>query len=146
MAVRREDQRSAIIFLTVCTKGRKCILATDASHHLLLQAWKKADNWTVGKYLIMPDHVHLFCSPSYFIHKSIQKWQGYWKYLVSRDWKDTTAKPLWQIGGWDRQLRGADSYAAKWRYVRENPVRAGLVTNAESWPYQGELNRLEWRD
>jgi hypothetical protein len=32
----------------------------------------------------------------------------------------------------------------KWSYVRENPVRAGLVARAEDWPYQGELNVLDW--
>jgi len=30
----------------------------------------------------------------------------------------------------------------KWLYVRENPVRAGLVRSAEDWPYAGELNDL----
>ena len=35
-------------------------------------------------------------------------------------------------------LRGA--------YVRENPVRAGLVHSADVWRYQGELNILRWHD
>ena len=38
------------------------------------------------------------------------------------------------------------SYDEKWQYVRNNPVRHGLVESAEKWPYQGELNRLEWHD
>jgi hypothetical protein len=36
-------------------------------------------------------------------------------------------------------LRPAENYAEKWNYVRENPVRAGLVKNANDWPYQGEI-------
>ena len=32
-------------------------------------------------------------------------------------------------------------YVDKWNYVRENPVRAGLVETAESWPYAGEIGR-----
>ena len=36
-------------------------------------------------------------------------------------------------------LRGGESYAQKWDYVRANPVRAGLVSEAESWPYAGEI-------
>ena len=47
---------------------------------------------------------------------------------------------------WDRQLRRADSHAAKWEYVRNNPVRHGHVENLDDWPYQGELNILEWHD
>ncbi len=27
----------------------------------------------------------------------------------------------------------------KWEYVRDNPVRHGLVASAEEWPYQGEI-------
>jgi hypothetical protein len=26
----------------------------------------------------------------------------------------------------------------KWNYVRDNPVRAGLVSLADDWPYAGE--------
>ena len=54
--------------------------------------------------------------------------------------------PLWQRDCWDRQLRTGESYAQKWEYVRNNPVRKGLVANADDWPYQGELNVLEWHE
>ena len=47
---------------------------------------------------------------------------------------------------WDRQLRPAESYEEKWQYVKNNPVRHGFVSHAEDWPYQGELNVLEWHD
>jgi spore coat protein A len=36
-------------------------------------------------------------------------------------------------------LRNDESYAQKGNYVRENPVRAGLVKSVEDWPYQGEI-------
>ena len=62
-------------------------------------------------------------------------------------WKEWTAKrlardlgvtaPGWQAGVFDHLLRSDESYAEKWLYVRENPVRAGLVARAEDWPYQG---------
>jgi REP element-mobilizing transposase RayT len=47
--------------------------------------------------------------------------------------------PIWQRGFFDHVLRNDESYAQKWNYVRENPVRLGLVTNAEDWPYSGEI-------
>jgi len=31
----------------------------------------------------------------------------------------------------------------KWDYVRENPVRAGLVSKAEEWKYQGEIALID---
>jgi len=44
----------------------------------------------------------------------------------------------------DTQLRRGESYDAKWDYVVANPVRAGLVSKSEDWPYQGEMNVLTW--
>jgi len=50
----------------------------------------------------------------------------------------------WQRKGWDSRLRRSESYAEKWAYVRENPVRKGLVKPPDDWPYQGRLNVLPW--
>jgi REP element-mobilizing transposase RayT len=46
---------------------------------------------------------------------------------------------FWQRRFFDHVLRNDESYAQKWNYVRENPVRAGLVAKAEDWPYAGEI-------
>ncbi len=50
----------------------------------------------------------------------------------------------WQTNFWDTHLRSDESYAAKWEYVSFNPVRAGLVENAEEWPFKGMLNPLRF--
>jgi REP-associated tyrosine transposase len=50
-----------------------------------------------------------------------------------------TTSMIWQRGFFDHLLRSDESYAQKWNYVRENPVRAGLLTNADDWPYSGEI-------
>jgi REP-associated tyrosine transposase len=39
-------------------------------------------------------------------------------------------------------LRAGESYSEKWNYVRDNPVRAGLVSNADEWKYAGEIEKL----
>jgi hypothetical protein len=44
-----------------------------------------------------------------------------------------------QAGFFDHILRSDESYSEKWNYVRDNPVRAGLVETADDWPYQGEI-------
>jgi putative transposase len=51
----------------------------------------------------------------------------------------TNKSPLWQPGFFDHALRNDESYIQKWEYVRENPVRGGLVSLADDWPYQGEF-------
>lgn len=138
--------RSKIVFLTVCAENRKSIFATSESYRALLTAWRKADAWAVGRYAIMPDHIHLFCMPAVAEHPPLARWVQYWKSLASRQWPSPEQQPIWQRDHWDRQLRCGESYAEKWAYVRDNPVRKGLVVNAETWPYQGEENVLWWHD
>jgi REP element-mobilizing transposase RayT len=136
------DHPSPIIFLTCCTKARRACLDRDVVHTTLLRAWKGADRWRVGRYVIMPDHLHLFCAPMPDAN-ALDRWIAYWKSLATRALGEDPGS-LWQREFWDHQLRRGDSYEGKWEYVRDNPVRAGLVSRSEDWPYQGEVNPLEW--
>jgi len=138
--------RSNILFVTVCTQKRKPILANQEAHRILVKAWQTANHWVVGRYIIMPDHIHLFCAPARLDHLSVKRWIAFWKSNSTKSWLNPGDKPLWQIDGWDTQLRKGDSYTAKWSYVRNNPIRHGLVESAEQWPYQGELHTLIWHD
>lgn len=142
----RPGNRSVIQFVTVCTKDRKEILHNEAARELILEAWNQADHYRVGCYVIMPDHLHLFCSPATEPPEKLQGWCKYWKSLVAQSWPYPSPEKLWLRGYWDRQLRSGESYREKWDYVRNNPVRASLVENADDWPYYGELNILEWHD
>jgi hypothetical protein len=52
------------------------------------------------------------------------------------------ATTLWQRDFFDHVLRSSESYSEKWKYVRDNPVRAGLVSNIDAWKYAGEIETL----
>ena len=134
--------RSVIIFLTICTKDRQPLLANPTTHRSLDHTWTLAQHWLVGRYVIMPDHIHLFCAPGTNPCPSLPSWVAYWK----RQAAFFTGRTFWQKNFWDTQLRGTESYDRKWDYVRNNPVRAGLVRCAGDWSYQGELNSLRWHD
>src|SRR5437667_8112854 len=57
---------------------------------------------------------------------------------IMADWKRFCATKLkieWQRDFVDHRLRKEESYREKADYIRANPVRAGLVTQAEEWPY-----------
>jgi REP element-mobilizing transposase RayT len=87
----------------------------------------------------MPDHIHLFARGNYdFV---LAQWMRLLKRNLSKAISATP--PHWQKGFFDHLIRHSESYSEKWHYVWQNPVRAGLVTDAEDWPYQGELVRLE---
>jgi len=142
--VQDDGRKPIIVYVTVCTDKRKNILCGENARGLLLKAWHAAHFWNVGRYMIMPDHIHLFCVPVALHSSGLEKWVKYWKTCVSREWLNPEEKPVWQKSFWDTQLRSSDRYDEKWEYVRENPVRAGLCSKSHDWPWQGELNVLEW--
>jgi len=146
LPVRHAGNISSIVFVTVCTAGRRGVLATDGTMETIATCWQVADEWLVGKYLVMPDHVHLFCMPAKVDSCSLQRWISYWKWCVTRKTPWARGGQLWQRHFWDRQLRSGESYHEKWAYVRMNPVRKGLAVSEDDWPYQGEMNTLRWHD
>jgi REP element-mobilizing transposase RayT len=146
MPVIENGNRSSIVFLTVCAKDRTPVFAEPDVHNLLVDSWQRATRWLVGRYVVMPDHIHLFCSPAAVPVEPLRAWMKYWKSQVSCAWPRKYGGHIWQQDGWDTQLRRGESYAAKWEYVRHNPVRKGLVAIPDEWPYQGELNVLMWHD
>ena len=58
---------SPIYFITMCTKDRRAVLARDKVTEILIEEWRVAHErhgWVVGRYVIIPDHVHFFCRPT----------------------------------------------------------------------------------
>jgi len=138
--------QSILQFVTVCVAQRRPLLAREDVATLLIDCWRRANHWRVGRYVIMPDHIHLFCAPAKFPYTPLKKWVQFWRSEASRHWPRPGENPLWQRDFFDRQLRSGESYHEKWLYVLHNPVRAGLVTTPDRWPFQGEINPLSWHD
>jgi putative transposase len=133
--------QATIVFLTVCTHKRETRLANRLVQQALVASWQQADAWLVGHYLIMPDHIHLFCSPQNEDY-TIEQWITFWKRQLRRSYGENA--PRFQSRGFHHRLRHGESYTEKWEYVRANPVRASFVKNSDDWPYQGSLNELYW--
>ena len=131
---------SPLYFVTFCTHLRKPFLARDDVHAAFVAYSRRAPdlNVAVGRYVIMPDHIHLFVRGSQVFE--LGPWVGLLKQALAKAAKLSRAKAqLWEEGFFDHVLRSDESYSQKWNYVRENPVRAGLVKSIDDWPYQGEI-------
>ena len=139
--VERHNQ-PIVLFVTVRLADEAFHLANASVHEGLRAAWSRAEQWHVGAYTIMPDHVHFFCVPGVLHPASIKMWNKFWKGQFRRALD--LDRTIWQRDGWDTQLRSYEQYVEKRAYVRENPVRKGLVTKADDWPYQGELHAIRW--
>ena len=118
-----------LYFVTFATRDRRSIPSRDGAE-LALQQYARCAivkfNVALGRYVIMPDHVHLFVRGDRDF--TLSSWIGGLKRAMSVAVKSLR---LWQPGFFDHILRCDESYAEKWKYVRENPVRAGLVETAD---------------
>lgn len=135
-------RRQPLYFITTCVRGRRPILNTPVVHGILRDewaSWRERHAWIVGRYVVMPDHVHFFTRPLIDAGDSLGQTIGRWKeWTAKRILRETGGHaPFWQAEFFDHLLRSEESFAAKWDYVRENPVRAGLASRAEEWPYAG---------
>ena len=131
-------------FITFNTHKRRSFLAHPEVHQAFRLFCSRALDWdiAVGRYVIIPDHVHLFIAfPVTGI--PLPDWVQSLRTVLGKTLlRIGVQKPHWQEGFFDHILRNAESYSAKWDYVRMNPVRAGLCGTSEDWPYQGEIIRI----
>ena len=144
--------RTPLYFITFCARDRQKIDELDRLAAVFRDYCARAvgkHNVAVGRYVIMPDHIHFFVrgNPDFVL----SSWVGGLKRAMSVGGLNQShaarlpiqRKSFWQPGFFDHVLRNDESYAQKWEYVRENPVRAGLVAEWHKWPYQGEIALID---
>jgi REP element-mobilizing transposase RayT len=172
--IKHVDGQPTIVFDTLCLKRRVPILACNAFHHIFRDVAEQATAWLTGRYVIMPDHIHFFAADidanvPYENWVRYLKSQITKRFAPGRQHEDgrddvggrgsrraaTPGAPptpqercppdfQWLTDHWDTRMRNASSYEEKWNYIRDNPVRKGLVASADDWPYQGEVFELRW--
>ncbi len=142
------DYHAPVFFITITTYRRQNKLACPDVADEIIECFRECEErhgWAIGRFVIMPDHIHFFASPmknekplSNFI-RDFKKWTHARAVEKGFDGK------LWQNEFFDHLLRGNESYHDKWKYVLDNPVRAGLCESAEDWPYQGEISLFAYK-
>ena len=135
-----------IYFITTCTFKRRAILASKEVAAMLIDEWLDAHRrhgWAIGRYIIMPNHVHFFYSAELGAKPLpifMQRWKEWTSKRIARELK--LSGRVWQEEFFDHVLRSSESYTQKWDYVEENAVRAGLVESSDECPWQGEVELL----
>lgn len=141
-------QRSPIYFVTTCTNERRRILSEASLHARLIEFGKEgsAHGAWLGAYVVMPDHLHVFVVID-DRRLPLSTWMKSLKNILSAVLRERhIPSPHWQKGFFDHILGNGESYSAKWHYVRENPVRAGLVADWRDWPFVGQIFNLGFRN
>ena len=134
-----------LYFVTICSRDRRHLFANDSFH----EAFRYFANYgyterqiALGRYVLMPDHLHLFVRGPQDFHLS--EWIRGLKRTLSQSLTASGNTPShWQRGFFDHVIRSSESYDEKWFYVWQNPVRARLVSDSAEWPWQGEIVHID---
>ncbi len=95
--------------------------------------------WFPELVLLMPDHLHALISFSWEPKLGMNR--------VIADWKRYVATQFgisWQRDYFDHRIRSEQDHQSTWHYIRENPVRAGLVETYDQWPHVWLLDQIGW--
>ena len=107
-----------VYFITVCVANRRPLLANPDSLKTLrseLEAAPRRYGWTVGRFVVMPDHMHFFCvCDETETSKPLSGFVGGFKQWNSKSIlrRSGLPAPLWQREFFDHVLRGDESYAS----------------------------------
>jgi REP element-mobilizing transposase RayT len=124
-------------FTTFCTYERRIPFTSDervdcVRSEILRTCTERL--FAVPAGVIMPDHVHLLIEglddKSHF--KSSMKVA---RQRSAHAFQDRFGERLWQVGYFEHIIRDADDAAERIRYIRENPVKAGLCERPDDYPY-----------
>ena len=103
-----------VFCVTICPLHRRKFSDLKKVKHAFdgYAARAKDFNVTVGRYVIMPDHIHFFvCGDEQF---RLEEWVKGLKRAISAAFSETERRALWQPGFFDHLLRSDESYSAKW--------------------------------
>jgi putative transposase len=124
----------------VMDRGAGAAILRDSRCALIVEnalQYFQGERYRLLAWVIMPNHVHVL----------IEQKQGSRLDAVVHSWKSFTAKRINAVRGkhgavwareyYDRYVRDAAHFENAFAYVRNNPVKAGLVARPEDWPWMG---------
>jgi len=125
-------------FITACAHMQQNLFQRDQVARLMaatLLKYRDAGEFELHEYVVMPNHIHLLLSvkPEQQLSRVIQLIKGGFSHSLREN--GMVMRTVWERRYYDRRVRDANEFAEFAHYIRENPVRKGLVERAEDYPY-----------
>ena len=132
---------SSIVAFTLCLKNRSTIFKNPDLVDIFIGFLKEITTKFKCKipiYCFMPDHLHLIITGvddeadllkavSFFKQKT-----GFW---MSKN----KVKARWQKDFFDHIIKKGESLTTNIKYILDNPVRKGIVTEWQEYPFKGSI-------
>jgi putative transposase len=129
---------SRIFFATTKIAMNRRLLQSERNAGLLIDVLRSLvteHRFTLHDFVVMPDHIHLLIEvrDDVTVEKAMQLIKGRFSYRLSHEvgYKGE----VWQRGFTEAQVMNKEGFQGHRAYIAENPVKAGLATSAEEYPF-----------
>lgn len=144
--LRSELYNSGTHFVTITTKDRiRSFENGDVARSTIrvLIDLRDKHKFQLLSYCLMPDHFHALIRVA-DSDLDLSAICGRFKSLSTREFWLFGEGKLWHRGFYERIVSGEDAIYDCVKYIRQNPVKAGLADRWDKWPYYGEPDLEEW--
>lgn len=144
-----------VYFITICTHDKQHFFSNFKVANIIKDeiGHRMINETKLFCYSIMPDHLHMLLSLTENYTKkgadksvgkrTLQNWVSAYKRYTSRIANQLfEIKPLWQKNFYDHIVRNEESLIKVAEYIVNSPVRKGMVSEWEEYPYSRIIDPL----
>jgi REP element-mobilizing transposase RayT len=91
-------------------------------------------DYDLHAWVIMPNHVHMLITPLTEVPSFLRRLKGYSARRANK-LLNQTGQAFWQDESYDHLVKSAQEFRNIERYIVNNPVKAGLIEDFESFPW-----------
>jgi putative transposase len=134
LEMRLAPQEIRTYFVTAVTAQRRSLVQVTATAELFEQTildYRSQGRFLLHAYVIMPDQFHALITPApdVSLEKAMQFIKGGFSFRLK------SKLEVWMRSFNESQIMSEEKFVNCVRYIEENPVRRGLVTSAEAYPF-----------
>ena len=136
--MRLAPQETRTYFVTAVTAQRRSLFQVTATAELLQRttlAYRSQGRFLLHAFVIMPDHFHALITPApdVSLEKAMQYIKGGFSFRLK------SKLDVWTRSFNESQISTEEKFMNCVRYIEENPVRRGLVSTAEAYPFSSAV-------
>jgi putative transposase len=132
-------------FVTTKTWENRAAFQVKENAEILIQCmleYRERGAYLLHEFVVMPNHLHLLLTPSSdtSLEKAVQLIKGGSSHRIHQQRENKML--IWSSGFHEATIRDANDFETRRRYIRMNPVEAGLTARPEDWAYSSATGKV----
>jgi putative transposase len=132
----RGNNGYSVYFITASTFQKQSLFQSDRFSLPFIETllnYRLQRKYLLHEFVVMPNHFHLLLTPTLTLERAIQLIKGGFSYRARKELG--FGGEIWQPSYYDRRVRDVEEYINFKYYMRQNPVKRGVVKTPEEYTY-----------